>query len=279
MLFFLLKKNLDLYATACHIPINGTVLARFRSGKRSHQRAQASLISGRIAYVIFFIIVVQKGKSMTPVDLKKWPRRAIFELYRDHDYPQINVCTQIDVTATVRYLKAQKLSKFKTILWTICYVSNTIDEFKYRIRNRDVVLHDVVRPSFTTLTPDNLFAFCGVEFTENIREFFKRVDKGIEATRANPSLEDEPGKDDLLYISCLPWLWFTSISHPVKLDAEDSIPRISWGKIIEEGAKAVMPLSVQVHHGLADGYHLALFFDRIQQFLNAPAEMFAGGDG
>lgn len=53
---------------------------------------------------------------MIPVDLTKWPRKAIFEFYRDFDYPQINICVDIDVTATVRYLEVQHLSKFKTIL-------------------------------------------------------------------------------------------------------------------------------------------------------------------
>jgi chloramphenicol O-acetyltransferase len=28
------------------------------------------------------------------------------------------------------------------------------------------------------------------------------------------------------------------------------------------------------HHGLADGYHLGLFFNRIQALLNKPAELF-----
>jgi hypothetical protein len=59
---------------------------------------------------------------MTPVDLEKWPRKAIFELYRNFEYPQINVCTDIDVTVALRYLREQSLSKFKTILWAICHV-------------------------------------------------------------------------------------------------------------------------------------------------------------
>ena len=211
---------------------------------------------------------------MRSINLEKWPRKAVFEFYRDFEYPQINVCVDIDVTATVQYLKEQSLSRFKTILWTICHASNSINEFKYRIRNGNVILHDVVHPSFTVLTRDNLFAFSRVEYTLNIRQFFGQVEKGIRASRANPSLEDEPGQDDFLYISCLPWIRFTSISHPVKLDAEDSIPRISWGKFDKDKGKISMPLSVQVHHGLADGYHLGLFLNRIQALLNEPAKLF-----
>jgi hypothetical protein len=74
----------------------------------------------------------KRENHMTPINLEKWPRKAIFELYRDFDYPQINVCTEIDVTAALQFLRKQNISKFKTILWAICHVSNSIDEFKYR---------------------------------------------------------------------------------------------------------------------------------------------------
>ena len=211
---------------------------------------------------------------MTPVDLTKWPRKAVFEFYRDFDYPRINVCVDIDVTSCAQYLEVQNLSKFKTILWAISHVSNSIDELKYRIRNGDVILHDRVHPSFTVLTKDNLFAFCLAEYTQNIRLFFERVEKGIQECRINPSLEEEPGQDDLLYVSCLPWIHFTSISHPVKLDAGDAIPRISWGSFKEDKGKIIMPLAVQVHHGLADGYHLGKFFNRMQELVNSPEKLF-----
>lgn len=211
---------------------------------------------------------------MTPVDLTKWPRKTVFEFYRDFDYPQINVCAEIDVTALAHFLEIKNLSKFKTILWTISHVANASDEFKYRIRYEEVILHDRVHPSFTVLTPDNLFAFCYAEYTSNIRIFFERVEKGIQECRVNPSLEDEPGQDDLLFVSCLPWIHFTSISHPIKLDGDDSIPRISWGSFKEDKEKTVMPLAVQVHHGLADGYHLGNYFNRIQELLSNPAKLF-----
>ena len=211
---------------------------------------------------------------MTPIDLTTWPRKTVFEFYRDFEYPQINICVDIDVTATARYLEVKNLSKFKTILWVISHVANSIDELKYRIRKGNVVLHEWVHPSFTVLTPDNLFAFCFAEYSDNISIFLERVEKGIRECRINPSLEDEPGQDDLLFVSCLPWIHFTSISHPIKLDADDSIPRISWGSFKEDKEKTVMPLAVQVHHGLADGYHLANFFNHIQELLNDPAKLF-----
>jgi chloramphenicol O-acetyltransferase type A len=58
------------------------------------------------------------------------------------------------------------------------------------------------------------------------------------------------------------------------LDAGDSIPRISWGSFKEDKEKIGMPLAVQVHHGLADGYHLGKFFNRMQELVNDPAKLF-----
>ncbi|MCK5418959.1 MAG: hypothetical protein KAI93_10645, partial [Desulfobacterales bacterium] len=60
----------------------------------------------------------------------------------------------------------------------------------------------------------------------------------------------------------------------IKLDAGDSIPRISWGSFKEDKEKIGMPLAVQVHHGLADGYHLGKFFNQMQELLNDPAKLF-----
>jgi len=46
MLFFLLKKNLDFYATMCHILIDGTTLTYTRSAKCNDRRTQVSFTGG-----------------------------------------------------------------------------------------------------------------------------------------------------------------------------------------------------------------------------------------
>jgi chloramphenicol O-acetyltransferase type A len=84
------------------------------------------------------------------------------------------------------------------------------------------------------------------------------------------NLKDEPGRDDLLYITSIPWVSFTGITHPVHMNPVDSIPRISWGKYFEEYNKIKLPLSVQVHHALADGVHMGQYFNNLQEILNNP---------
>ena len=57
-------------------------------------------------------------------------------------------------------------------------------------------------------------------------------------------------------MTAIPWVSFTSFSHPIHLAAADSVPRFALGKIIEEGESLKMPLDVQGHHALMDGLHV-----------------------
>lgn len=68
----------------------------------------------------------------------------------------------------------------------------------------------------------------------------------------------------MYFISALPWLHYTSLIQPVAC-GDESNPRITWGKyIITESGKAVMPVSVLVHHALADGSHIAQFYNSLE---------------
>ena len=39
----------------------------------------------------------------------------------------------------------------------------------------------------------------------------------METMKKDPSLEDEAGRDDYLFLTCLPWLSFTSVTHAMHL--------------------------------------------------------------
>ena len=86
--------------------------------------------------------------------------------------------------------------------------------------------------------------------------------------KEHPTLEDEPGQDDLLFMSSLPWVSFTGLMHPIHMNPVDSVPRLTWGKVFKEQNRWKMPLSVQAHHGLMDGLHAGRYFEQVQEVLN-----------
>lgn len=207
---------------------------------------------------------------MRYIDLDTWKRKDHFSYFRQFSYPQFNICANVDITRYYRYLKEKGLPFFVSVVYAASKAANGVKEFRYRIREDKVVEHDIVSPSYTILTEDETFAFCLTGYVEEYSVFKENALRDIERIKNNPSIEDEPGRDDVLYISSLPWVSFTGVTHPINLDPTESIPRISWGKYFEENGKIQLPVSVQVHHALMDGFHVGQFFIAIQDIMNYP---------
>ena len=110
--------------------------------------------------------------------------------------------------------------------------------------------HESVHPSVTVLVGEDLFGFAQVEYCRDFPRFTGRAVERFAAAREQPTLTDEPGRDDLLFMTALPWISFTSFSHPMPTLPADSIPRFAWGKAAARDGRIVMPLAVQGHHGL-----------------------------
>ena len=210
---------------------------------------------------------------MHEVDLATWRRRPYFELFSTFNHPHFNLCANLELTAFHRVVKKSGVSFTVAFVYAIARAANTIPEFRYRIRGEKVVEHDVVSPSFTALVDDDLFSFCTVDYCEDFAGFAARATQAIAQVKEEPTLEDGPGRDDLLFMTALPWVSFTSFTHPMRLHPADSIPRFAWGKFFREGKRLKIPLSVQGHHALMDRIHLARFYARMEGYLQRPEEL------
>jgi chloramphenicol O-acetyltransferase type A len=207
---------------------------------------------------------------MRYIDKKTWPRRQHFEFFTAFDHPQAGLTANVDVTAFHPFVKQRGHPITVAIVYVLSRAANAIPEFRYRIRGTDVVEHEIVHPAFTILGDDDLFGFCTLDYAEDFSQFVANAAERIASARENPTLEEERGEDDVLYMTAVPWVSFTGILHPLHLDPGDSVPRIAWGRFFEEGNSLKMPLGVQAHHALMDGIHMGRFFASVQEDLDHP---------
>lgn len=210
---------------------------------------------------------------MRTIDLQTWPRRELFKLYRSFGYPHFNMCAEVDLTAFYPYVKQKDLSFNGAIVYVLSRVANEIPEFRYRIRGDVVVEHQVVHPSTTILIEDDLFSFCTIEYSQDFPTFADSAAQQIALVQTDPTVKDEPGRDDLLFMTAIPWVSFSSFMHPLPLVPEDSVPRFAWGKYFQQGECLMMPLSVQGHHALMDGLHIGRYYQRLQGYLDGPQDI------
>ncbi|MDP8235508.1 MAG: chloramphenicol acetyltransferase [Candidatus Erginobacter occultus] len=209
------------------------------------------------------------------IDLEKWERREHYRFFAAMDYPHFNICANLDLTAFNRFRQERNLPFFSTLLYLSSRAANQVKEFRYRIRGEQVIEHETVSPAITVLGDDGTFGYATIEYDREAVTFLERAAETIAQAKANPTIAENPNRDDVIYYTSIPWISFTAFTHPISLPA-DSIPRISWGKYFAAGDRILLPYSVQVHHGLADGLHVGKHFTLLQSLLDRPAENFSG---
>jgi chloramphenicol O-acetyltransferase type A len=206
---------------------------------------------------------------MRTIDMQTWSRREHFKFFSAFDHPHFGMCANVDLTAFYPVVKQRGYSLTVAIVYVIARASNAIPEFRYRIRAGKVVEHEIVSPGFTILVDEDLFSFCTIDYVEDFLEFAASAAERIAFVKEHPWV-NAVAQDDLLYMTAIPWVSFTSFMHPMHLQPADSIPRFAWGKFFQDGDSLKMPLGVQGHHALMDGAHVGKFYAEVQDYLQQP---------
>jgi chloramphenicol O-acetyltransferase type A len=204
------------------------------------------------------------------LDLSTWPRREQFLFFRGFDNPFFNICAELNVTELYRLSRAPDGPSFFLLsLFLSLRAANEVDEFRHRIRGGGIWRHDRIHASATVLRDDETFGFAYFDFVPDFQVFEKRGRSVIDQVRKHSGpLDPRDERDDLIHYSVLPWIRFTSFSHARRWGTEDSVPKIVFGKHFNLDGKRWMPISVEVHHALVDGLHVARFLERFQGYLD-----------
>lgn len=210
---------------------------------------------------------------MEYIDFETWPRKDHFDFFYKMEYPQFNVSLNIDVTHFLDFVKAHHISFYYAMIFASNYAANQFINFRYRIRGGRVVLHDRVHPSFTDMPKESdLFKMVTVDIKdglwEDILAFTQYAKEKSEQQKEFMIYKNAEERDDVLYMTCTPWLSFTQLSHPIAFNKEDSVPKISWGKYFRQNGKVLMPFSVQANHALLDGVHVGKYIEALQNYID-----------
>ena len=206
---------------------------------------------------------------MEIIDLDGWDRKTHYQFFRRMDYPQYLICKNVDITHFLNRLRQRDLSFYYGFIHAAMHAINQVEAFKYRIEHEQVVYHDMIHPSFTAMSEGtDLFKMVTVDMKEDMETFIESARKKADSQKEYFVYKDLEGRTDLIYITCIPWVSFTNLSHTISFNKDDAVPRLAWGKYFEEGDKILIPFSVQAHHSFVDGIHMGLYFDALQDYLD-----------
>jgi chloramphenicol O-acetyltransferase len=197
-------------------------------------------------------------------------RRDRFDLFDGMDSPALNLTFTLDLPDFRPWCKAQGLPPFHVMLCAVLRAVLKVDNLRYRIFEGKVIRIDRLMPSYTVTNQHNDLNFAQFDWSDDLREFVARSlaarDEASNMTTLNEKYSSMSPRDckDQVFITCIPWLDFTSIQHPTASLASPDIPSLAWGKFRDgPNGRVQLPFSVQAHHGFVDGYHIHQFAQQI----------------
>lgn len=210
---------------------------------------------------------------MKEIELLNWQRRKTYEWFKGFSNSTYSMDVRMDVSKLVKHAKESKESFFIDLLYIVIKGLNSVSEMRMRLVDGKPVIYDDINPAFTVMTELGTFENVRQVNNTDFREFYKMSAENI----ANAKKQEEIKKENYnpencyneYYITCVPWADFCGFTHPIPDDVSSQcIPRICWGKYIENNGKYELTLNITVSHIFVDGYPLSQVFNNIQDYLN-----------
>lgn len=207
---------------------------------------------------------------MKIIDIENWNRKEHFEFFSQMESPYFGFTTEVDCTKAYDDAKENGVSFFATYLHRSMIAVNTVDELKLRIIDGQVILYDTIHAGSTIGRADGTFGFAFIPFSDDFKVFNATMQKEIEAVQQSSGLRLKNGDlgKDLIRHTTIPWNSFSALMHPTSFNNSESVPKITFGKFSIRDGKKYLPVSVEAHHGLADGLHLAKYLEEFQRQLH-----------
>lgn len=193
------------------------------------------------------------------IDIATWNRKKQFNWFNTFSNPCYGITIDLDVTNVVRFSKDTKTSFFINFLYIIMKSLNSVDELRLRYVNGEVRQYDQIHPTYTVMTDIEVFENCKNKMEDNYSNFYQNCHQTIEQTKHQSKVNDGYNDNesyDVYYITCLPWLSYTAMTHPIPANDKEScsVPRICFGKYEEKNGHLILSFNLTVSHALVDGY-------------------------
>ena len=210
---------------------------------------------------------------MEKINMENWHRSKTYEWFKSFSNSTYSMNVRMDVTNLFKHVKENNESFFIDLLYIVLKGLNSIDEMRMRLVDDTPVLYEEINPAFTVMTNTGTFENVRFNNCNDFEKFYQIAAEHIENAKKQTQIKKENYNPENcyneFYITCVPWVDFTQVTHPIPDDiASQCIPRICWGKYVEQNEKYELTLNITVSHIFVDGYPLAQTFKIIQELLD-----------
>ena len=203
------------------------------------------------------------------VDLTAWKRADVFRYYMRDARLVMSLTVDIDVSPLLRFIRGKEMKFYPVMMWVVSRAVNAQEAFRYALNDAgELIRWDAVSPYYAHFHPeDEMFTRICTPHAETLDAFYAQFMRDRERFDGKRGFDVE-APPNVFDVSCLPWVRYRHFDVQVFDDGKFLAPTVVWGKYEEENGKWILPVTMRVHHAVADGYHLSRFFADVQQFIN-----------
>lgn len=201
--------------------------------------------------------------NFTLIDKERWARREYFDHYFTDVPCTYSMTVKLDITA----IRAKKQKLYPTMLYWLSATVNRHEEFRTAFdENGNLGIYDELLPSYPVFRKDTqTFSLLWTTFCSDYGDFCVAYEKDLADYASARGLI---GKPDLppnnFSVSMIPWASFESFHLDLKKGYGYLAPIFTMGKFCEENGRTLLPLAIQVHHAVCDGFHVCRFLEELQ---------------
>lgn len=201
------------------------------------------------------------------IEITQWKRREYFEHYLNKARCTYSLTTNIDITILKAELKSRSIKLYPALLHMLATVVNRHREFRtcFDAAGR-LGFWDRMSPCYTVFhADDETFSNLWTEYCENFPLFYRHyltdIRKYGDSKQFFPQGDERP---DTFPVSCIPWVSFAGFNLNIYTEGTYLLPIFTIGKYFGKDGKTLLPLAIQTHHAVCDGYHTSRFISELQ---------------
>ena len=129
---------------------------------------------------------------------------------------------------------------------------------------------DQLSPSYTVFHPKTeTFSCLWTEYTPDYALFLRRYEEDMRLYGEVEAFEAKPNTPAASFnVSMIPWQSFSSFHLELPRGEDYLLPIFTLGRYRPVEGKLLLPLALQVHHAVCDGFHACRFVEELQALVS-----------
>jgi chloramphenicol O-acetyltransferase type A len=196
-------------------------------------------------------------------------RREHYDFFRAYEMPFYTITFNLDITAVKQFSSDHDYPIYLTQCFLFARGMSRVEDFRYRVVDDQIVLHDHLEIAATLPAPNGAFSFAKFDHDPDLENFLHRAETVSEHARQAASLDDTAEGNTILFTS-IPGVRFTGFTHVTPADRTDGRARVAFGKFFEEAGRLMVPVGLGVNHIFIDGVALSQLVEEVQTEFDKP---------